>query len=128
MTKIIDKRGCNEDWKQTLEQGFLAVEKGREILLDYFGHLTQVTEKAQAGLVSEADVKSEKAIVECLLSQFPNHHIIGEEQSFESSHQGPVSIDPSVPTWIIDPLDGTTNYVHRFHVFCISIGLHYQGE
>ncbi len=118
-----------EDKDKALEQVFKASNEGRKILMDYFGHLRQVKEKHQAGLVSEADVQSEKAIVSSLLSQFPHHNIIGEEQTFVSDlHQGPVKIAPEVPTWIIDPLDGTTNYVHGFHIFCISIGLQYQNQ
>lgn len=111
------------DLDVALEQALTAAEIGQEILLDYFGHLTQVCEKQQAGLVSEADVKSEEAIVQCLLSKFPQHEIIGEEQSFQLSHQGPVLQNNQTPVWIVDPLDGTTNYVHGFHIFCISIGL-----
>ena len=116
------------DLDAILEQAFAAAKLGREILLDYFGHLTQVSEKEQAGLVSEADVKSEEAIINCILSRFPQHQIMGEEQSFKTSHQGPVLQNNKTPVWIIDPLDGTTNYVHGFHVFCISIGVQVNNE
>ncbi|MCB0365522.1 MAG: inositol monophosphatase [Bdellovibrionaceae bacterium] len=116
------------DLDSALAQALSAAQIGREILLDYFGHLTQVEEKEQAGLVSEADLKSEEAIIKCLLEKFPQHQIMGEEQSFKSSHQGPVLENNKTPIWIIDPLDGTTNYVHGFHVFCISIGLQVNGE
>ena len=116
------------DLDSALAQALSAAQIGREILLDYFGHLTQVEEKEQAGLVSEADLKSEEAIIKCLLEKFPQHEIMGEEQSFKSSHQGPVLENNQTPIWIIDPLDGTTNYVHGFHIFCISIGLQVNGE
>lgn len=121
-------RKMDLDLSIALEQGFSAVKQGRKILLDYFGHLTRVTEKYQAGLVSEADVASEKAIVNSLLSYFPHHKIVGEEQSSDNMNQSPGVIESEIPTWIIDPLDGTTNYVFGFHVFCISVGLQFRGE
>lgn len=116
------------DIQAALVQGFAAVQSGREVLLNYFGQLSQIKEKYQAGLVSEADVESEKAIVNSLLGRFPHHHIIGEEQSFQAPNQSPDEISADTPTWIIDPLDGTTNYIYNFHVFCISVGLHFRGE
>lgn len=124
----VKSRDMDIDLKNALEQGFSAVKQGRKILLDYFGHLTQVTEKYKAGLVSEADVASEKAIVNSLLGYFPHHKIIGEEQCADKINQSPVVIQSEFPTWIIDPLDGTTNYVYGFHVFCISVGLQFRGE
>ncbi|MCC7403922.1 MAG: inositol monophosphatase [Bdellovibrionales bacterium] len=116
------------DLDSALQQALLAAGQARKVLLDYFGHLTQVTEKHLAGLVSEADVKSEEVIAQILLQKFPQHQFLGEEQSFKSSHQGPVLENNSTPIWIIDPLDGTNNYVHGFHVFCISIGLQVNNE
>ena len=116
------------DLEAALAQAFAAAKVSRKILLDYFGHLTQVSKKDQTSLVSEADIKSEEAIIQCLLSKFPQHQIVGEEQSFQSSHQRPVLKNNQTPVWIIDPLDGTTNYVHGLHIFCTSIGLHVNNE
>lgn len=94
-----------------------------KVLLDYFGRLTKVSEKFQAGLVTEADVASEKVIQAELQRMYPAQ-FLGEESSGAAK--------PPWPTegnwWIVDPLDGTTNYVHRFPIFCISIGLMWQGE
>ena len=61
-----------------------AVSEGRDILLRYFGQLSKVREKELAGLVSEADVESEKAITEVLKKGLPGVDVLGEESSFES--------------------------------------------
>src|SRR5262245_26846887 len=68
----------------------------------------EVREKGRADLVTDADVASQQAIREYLLGRFPSHAFLGEE-GFEASHRpGP----GAPPTWIVDPIDGTTNYVH----------------
>lgn len=107
-----------------------AAKKGREVLLDYYGRLSRVNEKELAGLVTEADLESEKVITEYLLRECPNFDVLGEE-GFALENRGlvkrPESL-PQKPCWIIDPLDGTTNYVHSFPIFCISIGLVVNGE
>ncbi|MGE0761695.1 MAG: inositol monophosphatase [Bdellovibrionales bacterium] len=100
-----------------------AARLGRQVLLDYFGRLTKVSEKFQAGLVSEADVASEKVIQAELQKLYPAS-FLGEESSADKVSGWPTAGN----WWIVDPLDGTTNYVHRFPVFCISIGLMWQGE
>lgn len=101
---------------------------GREILLDHFGKLTKVSEKDQAGLVSEADVASEVAISQLLKSEFPQFSILGEESSHLNPGQSLDEADRKKGIWIIDPLDGTTNYVHKFPIYCVSIGLEVEGE
>jgi myo-inositol-1(or 4)-monophosphatase len=99
-----------------------AAQKSRHILLGHFGKLTQVSEKFQAGLVSEADRAAEKAIQSHLKDSCPQYEFLGEEGSYENpDDQSGKSLDQS--QWVVDPLDGTTNYVHGFPIFCISIGL-----
>lgn len=100
-----------------------AAKAGSQVLLSYFGKLKQVSEKFQAGLVSEADVDSEKAIQAELLKAIPAK-FLGEESSQLKSR----SWSEGGNWWIVDPLDGTTNYVHGFPVFCISIALMWEGE
>ena len=104
-----------------------AVSEGRDILLRYFGQLSKVREKELAGLVSEADVESEKAIAEVLKKGLPGVEVLGEESSFESDLDPMKSMDPG-SRWILDPLDGTTNYVHGFYVYTISLALEWEGE
>lgn len=96
-----------------------AYQAGR-ILHDYFGHLTDITKKGDIDLVTAADLASEKAILEVIHATFPNHAILAEESGSTGM--------PSEYTWIIDPLDGTTNFVHGLPVFAVSIGLSYQEE
>jgi len=115
-----------------LEKAWLVSQKaallGREVLLDYFGHLSKVSEKNQAGLVSEADEESERVITQYLRTEFPEIGVLGEEASFKNPGQSPDKILKQADLWLIDPLDGTTNYVHKFPIYCVSIGLQYQGE
>ncbi|MBC7371642.1 MAG: inositol monophosphatase [Bdellovibrionaceae bacterium] len=115
------------DLEQALRVGLKACRLGREVLLKYIGNLQHVSEKFQAGLVSEADKESEKVISEHLRKNFPSIEFLGEESSFEGSK---VQWSPAgnAGRWILDPLDGTTNYVHQFPIFCISLGLEIDGQ
>lgn len=76
--------------------------------------------KGDKDLVTEVDRSSEKLIVEHLLSCFPGHTIMAEEGEYPQSG--------SSLRWIIDPVDGTTNYAHNFPWFCVSIALESAGE
>lgn len=120
---LLNKRMENLDLTQALSTALKAAERGREVVMHYFGQLKKVQEKAQAGLVSEADVESEKAIAAELARGMPGIKMLGEEGAFGKPEEA-----VEATTWVVDPLDGTTNYVHGFHVFCISIGLQYKGE
>jgi myo-inositol-1(or 4)-monophosphatase len=111
------------DFVKALESAKDAAREARKVLLHYFGHLSKVREKGAEGLVSEADVESEKTIKKMLARSFPEIPMLGEESAFQTGKW-------NVPdtSWIVDPLDGTTNYIHQMNIFCISIGLKYQGE
>lgn len=98
-----------------------ACDQASVILKKYYGRLKAIDEKFQAGLVSEADREAEDAIKAVIFSAFPNHQILGEETGLSGQA-------PAAPLWLIDPLDGTTNYVHRVPFFCTSIGLEINGE
>ena len=84
----------------------------------------QVKEKGRFDLVTDADVASQRVIQAHLASAFPDHAFLGEEEGAGKSRPGP----EAPPTWIVDPIDGTTNYVHDFPFYCISIGLQIAGE
>jgi myo-inositol-1(or 4)-monophosphatase len=84
----------------------------------------QVREKGRADLVTEADVASQQAVREYLLGRFPGHGFLGEEDAHRQPRPGP----GAPPTWIVDPLDGTTNYVHDVPAYCVSVGLEVAGE
>lgn len=108
-----------------LYKALKAARMGREVLLHYSGRLQNVTEKFQAGLVSEADVESERVIRSELLKQFPDFDFIGEESASAKDlalHQ------TDRPRWILDPLDGTTNYVHGLPMYAVSLALAYKGQ
>jgi len=89
-------------------------------ILQEWAHKFTVREKGPANLVTEADFAAQKIIVEMIRSEFPDHGYLAEEGLDES---------PERPyRWIIDPLDGTSNYVHRFPYYGVSIGLEYQRQ
>ena len=76
--------------------------------------------KGEVDLVTEVDRACEELIVASLKGAFPEHSFLAEEASYQSG---------SLPyRWIVDPLDGTTNYAHGFPWFCVSIALEHQGE
>lgn len=85
--------------------------------------VAKVTNKSDIDLVTEADLASENLIIERIRSYYPQHGILAEE-SGESELSGGKS---SEWKWIIDPLDGTTNYAHSYPCFCVSIALEHAG-
>jgi len=98
-----------------------ALESGK-ILLDNFGKVSkeEIRKKAATDFISFVDESSEKKIIEIIYSFFPHHTVLAEE--------GGVVDKKSDYVWIIDPLDGTTNYLHSVPVFAISIALQYKNN
>src|SRR5690242_13478437 len=96
-----------------------ATEAGK-VLLHYFSRRLRIEIKKGAGIVTQADKNAEKVILRRILREFPKSSIITEE-SGEFRHEGNL-------TFVIDPLDGTSNYAHGFPWFCVSIGLHVDGK
>jgi len=123
----VNSKGSERNWDQMLRTAIKACSLGREILLNYFGNLEHIEEKFQAGLVSEADKESERVIAEFLQKNFPDIEFLGEE-SFAAGAKVEWSTAGAKGRWILDPLDGTTNYVHRFPIFCISLALEMDGQ
>jgi myo-inositol-1(or 4)-monophosphatase len=82
------------------------------------GSLT-INDKGFNDFVSEVDLASEKEIIRVLKASYPDHAFLGEESGL--SHQAD-------NVWIIDPLDGTTNFLHGFPQYCVSIALEQKGE
>src|SRR5688572_22617081 len=97
-----------------------AARRGGQVLLDWVGRF-KVREKGPADLVTEADLGSQQAIRETILEAFPDHDILGEEDVQKVERKSPFR-------WIVDPLDGTTNYVHQVPHYCVSIGLERDGK
>ena len=107
--------------KSRFEAAVSAVKIGRACLLGYFGKISQIETKEKAGLVSEADKTSELLIQNELARLCPDVDFLGEETSFKEKQ---TNLQPSDKArWILDPLDGTTNFVHQFPIFCISLAL-----
>jgi myo-inositol-1(or 4)-monophosphatase len=82
----------------------------------------KVSRKQHNDFVTEVDKAAEKAIIDVLITAYPSHAVLGEE-SGASSNLTPTS----EYVWIIDPLDGTTNFIHGFPQYCVSIGLQHNG-
>jgi myo-inositol-1(or 4)-monophosphatase len=103
-----------------------AIQTARDaghILADRIGRSLQITNKGDIDLVTEADLAAEHLIIERIKSYYPRHMILAEE-----SGETNVSGGNSEWKWIVDPLDGTTNYAHGYPCFCVSIGLERAGR
>jgi myo-inositol-1(or 4)-monophosphatase len=100
-----------------------ASEKASKVLIRDFGEVEklQVSKKGPSDFVSNADLKAEKIIIEELKKAKPNYSIISEENGIENNKD-------KNNTWIIDPIDGTINYLHGIPHFAISIALKTKNE
>jgi len=100
-----------------------ASEKASKVLIRDFGEIEklQVSKKGPADFVTNADLKTEKIIIEELKKAKPNYSIISEENGIENNKD-------KNNTWIIDPIDGTVNFLHGVPHFAISIGLKSNDE
>ncbi|HTF99303.1 MAG TPA: inositol monophosphatase family protein [Nitrospirota bacterium] len=97
-----------------------AARTSGEILRNNIRGVRTVTYKGDINLVTEMDMMSERAIVKVLRSVFPDHSIVAEEET---------DIRTASPfTWIIDPLDGTTNYAHGYPCFSVSLAQAREGD
>jgi myo-inositol-1(or 4)-monophosphatase len=121
----------NVDGGQLLAAAQLAARRGADFLREQEGRMRPAdwTAKGKADFVTEVDRESERMIRETLLEAFPDSSVLGEELSPDGIH-GPRSLGPPVPRllWIVDPLDGTTNFLHRFPMYAVSIGAVVDGE
>ena len=82
----------------------------------------RVSQKQSNDFVTEVDHAAEQVIINTLLTAYPQHGILAEESGCERGNQG------SDHVWVIDPLDGTTNFIHGFPVYCVSIALQVRGR
>jgi myo-inositol-1(or 4)-monophosphatase len=99
-----------------------AVEAARaagEVLRGAFGEEQAVRHKGEVDIVTETDEKAEAVIKEILLGSFPSYGMLAEEGGELAGKDA---------RWIVDPLDGTTNYAHGLPIFCVSIALEKDGE
>ena len=103
-----------------LEAAILAAREAGERLRDAFGAEQAVRYKGEVDIVTEVDERAEQLIREILLGAFPNYGMLAEEGGWLSGDED--------ARWIVDPLDGTTNYAHGLPIFCVSIALEKAGE
>ncbi len=98
-----------------------ALEAGR-LLRNSVGNVRTIEHKQgqETNLVTEVDKKSEQLIIRKIQHRYPKHDFLGEESGSRQVQ--------SEYKWIIDPLDGTTNFTHGLPIYCVSIGLEYKGE
>ena len=82
----------------------------------------RISQKQINDFVTEVDHAAEQAIIETLLTAYPGHGILAEESGTEHGAKH------SDYVWIIDPLDGTTNFIHGFPVYCVSIAMAFKGK
>jgi len=104
-----------------LNVAVMAARRGGDTLIRNLNKLDKikVERKGTNDFVSEADRTAERAVIDTILKHYPDHAILAEE----SGSQG-----DSEYIWIIDPLDGTTNFLHGFPVFAVSVGLTHNGR
>jgi len=101
-----------------------ARDAGR-ILAERFGRTLEITNKSELDLVTESDLASERLIIDRIKTYYPRHAILAEESGASEPADREMQSDWR---WIIDPLDGTTNYAHGYPTFCVSIGLEQRGR
>jgi len=107
-----------------LDTAILAARAAGKVLRKFFATEIRIDFKGEVNLVTEADRKAEAVIVQTIRKKYPDHRFLAEEGG---EHATPESVGSDYK-WIVDPLDGTTNFAHSFPMFSISIGLEVHGE
>jgi myo-inositol-1(or 4)-monophosphatase len=103
-----------------------AARAGGAILQDWVNRIT-IREKGPKDLVTEADFASQLAIRQIVLSAFPDHQFLGEECE-STDNRATNEADEEAFRWIVDPLDGTLNYIRGMPSYCVSVALERSGE
>ena len=104
-----------------LQTAIEAARRAGELLLRKLPLSRQVRYKGERDIVTDADEAAQQLIAEIIRERFPKHAFLGEEGQHAAAVNNPT------PTWIVDPLDGTTNYARRYPSFCVSVGLAEAG-
>jgi myo-inositol-1(or 4)-monophosphatase len=108
--------------KEFLDIALKAARLAGEVILDNLGKISKkdISLKRASDFVTSVDKESERLIIDTIKENFPDHLFLAEESLKECGKEA--------YRWIIDPLDGTTNYIHGYPVFSTSIALEYKGE
>jgi myo-inositol-1(or 4)-monophosphatase len=105
------------DYRNELTIAKQAAGEAAELIDDFQQKKSfDISFKGRNDLVTDADVAAEEKILDIISGHFPDDHVLAEESSTEM-------VLPGGRTWLIDPIDGTTNFAHGFPVYCVSIGL-----
>ena len=97
-----------------------AAQAAGKVLLKHFRTKLKIRDKLNAGIVTNADLEAEAAALSVLQRKFPHFGVLTEESGTHEAR--------SPGRWVMDPLDGTTNYAHGFPMFCVSIAAEWEGE
>lgn len=106
--------------EQELKAALDAARSAGDIILEVAKGSHRISKKGEIDLVTEADIQSEKAVVDALAGHFPEDAVLTEESEGRKGESG--------RTWILDPLDGTTNFAHGFPMYAVSIALYESGK
>ncbi len=113
---------------EELSTALTAAKTGEAILKKYFADLASAgienksTDQQYQGIVTQADVESEQAIIQTIRNAFPDHQFMAEEEHADSATENAEHV------WIIDPLDGTNNFAHGIPHFAVSIAYYQNGS
>ena len=110
----------NADWRTRYEVAIDAAQKAGRLALEHFDNNVQVEWKEDRSPVTVADRKAEAALKEALLAKFPQDGFLGEESGNTPGSSG--------YRWIVDPIDGTRNFVRGIPIWATLVGLEYKGE
>ncbi|SRR5579885_3543011 len=109
------------DLRRMREAAVAAAREAGAILQDHARRGFRIEHKNAVNLVTDADRRAEAAIVAALGKAFPDHEILAEEEGLREARAAAFR-------WVIDPLDGTTNFAHGLPLYCVSIGLEHEGR
>lgn len=116
----MDEQSKSEDFSDFLQVAEQAATQAGAFLLTRLGQV-DVFEKNPGDFVTQADIESQRIIHDLVVQHFPDHQFLGEEE-IESDFA-----DESDFRWIVDPIDGTTNFIHQLPSFSVSIAIQHKG-
>ncbi|MCB2225583.1 MAG: inositol monophosphatase [Desulfarculaceae bacterium] len=113
-----------QNLEQYLDSARAAAKAGAEALMERWGHRLNVEAKSSFDYVTDADLASENVVLEVLRTRHPEHDILSEETPADLARAQALK----GPLWVVDPLDGTTNFIHGFPHVAVSVGLLLDGR
>ena len=108
------------NFQKEKQTALLAVKQASKVLMHYFGKKEKTKIKKDKSFAAVADIEANKTIIKAIKKNFPSHSILSEETGFEDNK--------SDYKWVIDPMDGTHNFLHGIPVFGTSIALEYKNQ